>query len=286
VRGSPAFVLSNLLRHLYRIIRQTAGLGAWQVISPGGGTGRVAVVENLKTIQGHRFEQPTVIITPQVRGDEEIPAGVIAVLTPQTVDIVSHVAIRARNNRVLLATCYDPEMIRHLQALAGHRLRLASPPTNDLVFEEAERTESPPPLFRESAGAEPKKATRPSFIAYALLSKAFNEYVVGGKSINQTRLVGKLPEWIHLPRSVALPFGVFERVLEDSRNRAILEHYQGLLSRVEDQSEVLAELRKVILTLEAPPELIQSLHEVVGKAGLEWPQDWEKAWTSIKRVWA
>jgi alpha-glucan,water dikinase len=285
VRGSPAFVLSTVLRHFAPLNRTAAGLGPWQVVSTGGGTGRVEVVENLKSIQGRHFEQPTVMISQRVEGDEEIPPGVIAVLTPQTVDIVSHVAIRARNNRVLLATSYEPERLRHLQSLAGHGLRLVLTPTNELTYEEAMVTESNPSKPGKPAAAESREVTPPSFTAYAILPCDFKDHVVGGKSINQTRLAGKLPGWVHLPRSVALPFGVFEKVLGEG-NRAIQERYLELLRRADETTDVLPELRESILSLGAPPELTRSFHDAMSKAGMPWPGDWEKAWTSIKRVWA
>lgn len=42
---------------------------------------------------------------------------------------------------------------------------------------------------------------------------------MGAKSRNIANLRGKLPSWIHLPTSVALPFGVFEKVLAESINK-------------------------------------------------------------------
>lgn len=44
---------------------------------------------------------------------------------------------------------------------------------------------------------------------------------VGAKSRNIAYLKGKLPSWIGIPTSVALPFGVFEKVLSDNRNQVI-----------------------------------------------------------------
>jgi hypothetical protein len=42
---------------------------------------------------------------------------------------------------------------------------------------------------------------------------------VGAKSRNIANLKRKLPSWIKVPTSVAIPFGVFEKVLEDERNK-------------------------------------------------------------------
>lgn len=42
---------------------------------------------------------------------------------------------------------------------------------------------------------------------------------VGAKSRNIANLRGKLPSWVRLPTSAALPFGVFEKVLAESINK-------------------------------------------------------------------
>lgn len=48
---------------------------------------------------------------------EDIPQGVTAVLTESTTDVLSHVAIRARSQGVLLATCFDDAEWQRLTAM-------------------------------------------------------------------------------------------------------------------------------------------------------------------------
>ena len=38
---------------------------------------------------------------------EDIPPGIVAILTPSGVDVLSHIGIRARTQKVLLASCHD-----------------------------------------------------------------------------------------------------------------------------------------------------------------------------------
>jgi hypothetical protein len=76
------------------------------------------------------YAEPTVLLVNQVGGDEEIPDGVVACVTPQAPDVLSHVSVRARNCEVLFATCYDPSQLEALQAMADQpvqvRRRLSS----------------------------------------------------------------------------------------------------------------------------------------------------------------
>ncbi|VAX30948.1 Phosphoenolpyruvate synthase [hydrothermal vent metagenome] len=284
VRGRPAFVLSMLLRYLDPVLRKKAKLGNWQVISQGEGVGRVETVESLSAVQGKSFDRPTVIIADKVRGDEEPPEGVTAVITPDAVDLVSHVAVRARNARLLFAICYDRKHLERLKSLRDRYLSFAVNASGDVVFEEVsgEMVTAPP---RVKLGFI--KIARPEFTAYAIAATDFREGLVGGKSLNLTRLQGKLPDWIHLPASVALPFGVFENVLALDRNSGIEQRYRELISRLDgNPEEILAEIRKTLLGLEAPEELPAVLRRVMEDAGLAWPKDWDNAWMCIKRVWA
>jgi alpha-glucan,water dikinase len=94
----------------------------------------------------------------------------------------------------------------------------------------------------------------------------------------------------YLP-TVALPFGVFERVLAEEKNREIAKLYEELTLRINKEAkklngEVLGELRKTILALKAPDGLASSLHKVMEGAGLAWPASWDDAWMCIKRVWS
>ena len=66
------------------------------------------------------------LITDRVSGDEEVPANVTAVLTRDTPDLVSHLAVRARNARVPLATCWDEAVYQSFKELAGKQVGIAS----------------------------------------------------------------------------------------------------------------------------------------------------------------
>lgn len=48
-------------------------------------------------------------------GEEEIPEGCVAVITPDAPDVLSHVSVRARNMRVLFATCHDEEPLKEIK---------------------------------------------------------------------------------------------------------------------------------------------------------------------------
>ena len=282
--GSVGFVLSILLRHLDPLLRQAAHLGNWQIISRGRGAGRLEVVESLSSIQGQHFDTPRVVVADKVTGEEEIPETVTAVIAPDVVDIVSHVAVRARNAHVLFASCHDPELLQHLKSLQGRHVQLEVTPAGDVTA-----TESAPAAPAPTTQRPERRLTvaARSFTRYAIPLAQFDETLVGGKACHQARLRGRLPDGVRLPASAALPFGVFEKVLSLPLNKEVAQHYTELLGRTANAGpEPLAALRETVLALAAPDELKNALREAMTGAGLTWPEDWATAWSRIKQVWA
>lgn len=75
---------------------------SWQVISPVEAVGYVVVVDELLTVQTKIYDRPTILVARKVKGEEEIPDGTVAVLTPDMPDVLSHVSVRARNSKVFM----------------------------------------------------------------------------------------------------------------------------------------------------------------------------------------
>jgi len=286
VRGnSVSFALSTLLRQLDPLLRKSAHMGNWQIVSRGRGAGKVEVVDSLRAVQRAKYDGPTIIIADKVMGDEDIPEGVTAVIAPDVTDIVSHVAVRARNANLLFASCHDPELFEHLKSLRGHFLQLDVNPAGDVGIQEtseAREAKQPEQTEKRKLSLVSKK-----FGKYAIALGDFNEKVVGGKSLHQARLRGQLPDWIQLPKSVAIPFGVFEKVLGLSSNKDVAKRYDKLVKQADaGGADILAKLRETVLALRAPDELKAALQQTMTSSGLEWPTDWEKTWNRIKQVWA
>lgn len=56
--------------------------------------------------------------------------------------------------------------------------------------------------------------------------------MVGAKACNLAKLRQKLPDWILVPRSIALPFGTFEAVLTDPANAAVAAELQQIQAKL------------------------------------------------------
>jgi alpha-glucan, water dikinase len=121
VRGGPAFVLSTLLRKAEPSIRRIADLGPYAVIAPHDKeiTGPVVVFKNLRESISAKFKRNTVVIADHCDGDEDVPDRTAFVVIGSSVDVLSHVAVRARNEHHGLVACLDGDELARLRTLHG-----------------------------------------------------------------------------------------------------------------------------------------------------------------------
>ncbi|MDE3067508.1 MAG: hypothetical protein KGJ60_08150 [Verrucomicrobiota bacterium] len=207
-------------------------------------------------------------------------------IAPDVTDIVSHVAVRARNARLLFATCYDSPTLARLKLLHGHQLEVRVTLSGDVAFKEIAKAA---PASRPKAPSAPAAAARPQFTKFAITSEEFGGLLVGAKSLNQKLLRENLPDWIRVPESAAIPFGVFEEVLNWKENKSILERCRQLSRSLEQNAsptKTLEELRSTINQLQAPDAMAQAFAQALKASHLTPPQCWDDAWNRIRRVWA
>lgn len=70
------------------------------------------------------YDEPTVLVAKRVTGEEEVPEGAVAVLTPDAPDVLSHVSVRARNMKVLFAICHEEEPLKEIEQKQGTSISL------------------------------------------------------------------------------------------------------------------------------------------------------------------
>ncbi|CAN6238024.1 unnamed protein product [Urochloa humidicola] len=295
IRSGSAASLSLLLNRLDPILRNIANLGSWQIISPVEVIGYVTVVDELLSVQNKCYDKPTVLVAKAVNGEEEIPDGVVAVLTPDMPDVLSHVSVRARNSKVLFATCFDPEILSELQRNDG-KLISVKPTSADISYREIGESEllvaNSPTADDDKSGPSISLVKKQFPGKYAIRADEFSDEMVGAKSRNIAYLQGKVPPSVGVPTSVALPFGTFETVLSDKMNKDVAQNVKHLKEKLnQGEFSALEEIRHALLHMIAPTDLVKELKEKMQSCGMPWPGDegeqrWEQAWMAIKKVWA
>ncbi|EOA18356.1 hypothetical protein CARUB_v10006877mg [Capsella rubella] len=290
IRAGPGAVLSTLVNKFDPSLRKIANLGCWQVISSADAYGFLVCVNELIVVQNKVYSKPTVIIASKVTGEEEIPDGVVAVLTPSMIDILSHVSIRARNSKICFATCFDQNVFRNLKSKEGRAISIHTKSTGLLISDGNNYDVSVRHIFISSAPRGVISKGKKFFGHYVISSKEFTDEMVGSKSYNIKFLQERVPSWIKIPTSVALPFGTFENALSDHSNKDVahkIAAFKDSLNRG-DLTKLKA-IQEAILQMSAPialrNELINKLRsERMSSLGDE--SGWNRSWMAIKKVWA
>ncbi|CAG9462085.1 unnamed protein product [Pedinophyceae sp. YPF-701] len=293
VRGGPAFAVSLVLGAVEPELRKDAELGAWQVISPASVEGEVVCVKGLHDVQHKTYEKPTVLICDRVTGEEEIPDGAVAVLTPDAPDVLSHVAVRARNLKTLFATCYEDGPLEELKKLAGKTISMSTSAAGDVRWSE-DATGAGGSAATNGAPQRKITVSIPNWCGkWAVGVDRFADGVVGAKSKNIASLRGKLPEWVNLPASVTIPFGSFEEALKDPANKDLAAKIDEAAKNVpQDPATWLATCRDLAMQVKVPGALREALREALaegGGGGADTVADdakWAACEQALKGVWA
>ena len=299
VRSHSLFVVSQLISMLRPVVRKSAGRSPWQIVSVGNAGleafAGVAVEQTLSEIQGEDFTAtPTVCLTETLGGLEDIPSGITAVITKSPVDLLSHIAIRARNTNVLLASVADDALWNQVLATAGETVRCV------IVGETVnlERATVSGEASRASSAAA-KEATKVRIDPYEpstewiVAPSDYRSSVVGGKSNSLAEMGRELNamglENVVVPGSFAIPFGTFERALEEDEEtrRALAAAVESIsaATTAEERRSALATARSIVRDeLVCPRELEASLSKVI--ADISPTADIAKLWDAVCAVWA
>ena len=301
IRGSGGLVVAQILQALSGHVRAAGQLGVWEVASSQDSVnGELKVMDDIVGIQGQSFDTPQVLLVNKLGGMEDIPPGVVAILSPMGVDVLSHIAIRARNQKVLLASCHDDGVFSALVAAnKDHKFAKVSLDANlQVVVQQGESASALAPTAAAGAVKLASADLEPSKDRYVMLDNEFRAGCLGGKSNNlqllrtsQAEVV--LPGYVKLPSSVALPFGVFDRVLADPVNSAVATKLTALETQLcgdATKDEVtLQTMRDTIVAELAPPSgLIMELRAACSRVGFaaDLMEDEEACFDAIKQVWA
>ncbi len=282
VRGGESFPLSKVVQVMLKHLRAQAGMGGWQIIGPGNVSGILTPVKNLHSVEAVVYGEPVILMTETVGGDEEVPEGVVGIISRYAPDLVSHLSVRTRNLGVVFGACFEDDEWHKLEELTGNSIVISSTPTGGLLFKKGHEASHK----SSQTQFDVSKVKVRDFSGWAVARKDFTREILGGKSNNLNILLGNLPDWIGLPMSMAVPFGAFERALGAPENREYISVYRSLLELLdEDTDKHLSDLRSLILQLKEPVGFKAEFMAVWDTCGFA-DISWEEIWSAIRKVWS
>jgi len=288
-RGGPGFAASLMLSAYEKCLRRVSGGAAWQVVSLTDA--RLGTLHTMPNMRGDvKLPSPSVVLTDTLGGEEDPPEGTVAVITCSAVDVLSHIAVRARTMGVFMATCFDSEAFDALKVLEGKVVQVAAKADAVLVGETAFL--GVPESLGSGGGVSSKKVciSRPPPSAELWIDESGigAGRTTGAKSRNLAALRAHLPDWIKLPHSAVVPHGVLARVLAAPENVQMSSQLSDLSAQLKDRHEMvevlLMQMRDTIQGLQLPQSIGPELQKAVETHGAK-PGDtaW---WKALTAVWA
>ena len=278
VRGSLFFSLSMILKKIELPLRKAADLPDWITISPGKKQGRVVLVDTIREVQFETYSEQTILMTRKIDGDEEVPEGVQGVVLVNGFsypDVLAHVSVRARNNHAVFAVFLDEKKGHDLMhSLNNKWVTIESRPREVLLQEvpkDEKKGDHKAELKTQKLEIHHPNLTESLFVEL----EEFAEGVTGAKSKNTRILLEKgIAEWVHFPKSGAVPFNTCEKILK-TENPDKMKRLELLLKKLKTASsrklilKILEKCGSLIKSIEFSKESKSELRDHFSKMGIK-----------------
>lgn len=305
IRAGVIFQVSKVCTVLLKAVRSVIGSSGWDVLVPGVAHGALLQVERI--IPGSlssSMKGPVVLLVNKADGDEEVKAAgenIVGVILLQELPHLSHLGVRARQEKVVFVTCEDDDTIADLRLLEGKHVRLgASSSDVDLsavsdenvgdISSEPSSTQKPSNEFslplatdKLSYMPEPKSYTSGENGSSSVLELAEASIESSGakaKSCGTLSVLASLsnkvysdqgiPAAFKVPSGAVIPFGSMEDALKKSGS---VESYTSLLERIEAAEVESGELDSLSSELQAMVSLLSPTEQTVESLKTIFPED-------------
>ncbi|XP_021646035.2 phosphoglucan, water dikinase, chloroplastic isoform X2 [Hevea brasiliensis] len=132
IRAGVIFQVSKLCTLFLKAVRNTLGSQGWDVLVPGAARGTLFQVESIVPGSLPSTIGPVILVVNKADGDEEVTAAssnIVGVVLLQELPHLSHLGVRARQEKVVFVTCEDEDKVDYLQRLTGKYVRLEASST-------------------------------------------------------------------------------------------------------------------------------------------------------------
>ncbi|XP_075496743.1 LOW QUALITY PROTEIN: phosphoglucan, water dikinase, chloroplastic-like [Primulina tabacum] len=291
IRAGVIFQVSKFCSLLLKAVRKVLGSEGWDILVPGDAFGTLVQLENIEpgsvpsTVRG-----PVILVVNKADGDEEVTsvgANVAGVILMHELPHLSHLGVRARQEKVVFVTCEDDEKVADIKMLDGKFVKLEASTTgvtltpslsdsrNDNITLE-KRTSTGNLTDNSHSLRTIKFFGRPAEAGIILLENA--DLQSSGAKATACRSLASLavdsnkvhneqgvPASFKVPAGAVIPFGSMEMTLENSGS---LDTYRSLLERIEtakmdkELDKLCKELQELVSSLNPSKAIIDGLSQI------------------------
>ena len=272
IRNHLVFQLSKLVGPLLKSIRTIAALPPWDPIVSGRVSGRLAEALCLHDLTGP-FDESIVALLDEVKGDEEVPAGVGGMIVAHETPYLSHLAVRARQAKVVFVASEDKERFVELRHFVGKRVMLDVSATR-MNLEILSDLEDGGASDRKGETRQESLEVPDVFLSSPLTLLPLDQVTLqtGGSKADGVRRLKEMSRieqaGFATPPGLVIPFGVMEASL--ATRPALRQAYRALVYQLNelqnsDFLEALGKLRGMIRQLDVPHEIVSGVIERFSK---------------------
>ncbi|TKY50532.1 Phosphoglucan, water dikinase [Spatholobus suberectus] len=295
IRAGVIFQVSKLCTLLLKAVRSTLGSQGWDVLVPGAALGKLVQVERI--VPGSlpsSVEGPIILVVNKADGDEEVTAAgrnIVGVILQQELPHLSHLGVRARQEKVVFVTCEDDENVADIQKLIGSYVRLeASTAGVNLKLSSSVDTDDNSST-RSSSDDSVLGVEVPSFssgrisnfdqgassggvilLPDAVIQTSGAKAAACGHLSSLSAVSDKVysdqgvPASFRVPSGAVLPFGFMELELEKSNSteafRSILEKIETAKLESGELDVLCHQLQELISSLKPSKDIIESIGRI------------------------
>ncbi|TYK17008.1 phosphoglucan [Cucumis melo var. makuwa] len=304
IRASVIFQVSKLCTILLKAVRSSLGSQGWDVLVPGSVEGTFVQVERI--VPGSlptSIEGPVILMVNKADGDEEITAAgsnITGVVLLQELPHLSHLGVRARQEKVVFVTCEDEERVSVLQKLLGKFVRMEASATGVHI---CPPSDSSPNNFPISTDKFPAR-TAPDEYVFTFEKSSMEDpslppdskqeissgvvpladagaQIAGAKAAACGRLASlaaiseksftnlQIPAAFRVPAGAVIPFGSMESALTQSNS---MKTFKSILEQIET-AKVGVELDELCKQLQELVSSLQLSQDIIDSVGRIFPED-------------
>ncbi|CAH8382078.1 unnamed protein product [Eruca vesicaria subsp. sativa] len=297
IRAGIIFQISKLCTVLLKAVRNTLGSEGWDVIVPGSTSGTLVQVDSivpgsLPSTDGG----PIILLVNKADGDEEVSAAnenIAGVMLLQELSHLSHLGVRARQEKIVFVTCDDDEKVADIRRLVGKYVSLeASPSHVNLILSTEDRSLTPKSNANKKTDkksvsvdvkeSKPVSSSSKDIPSGGIIELADSDASTSGSKAAACGLLASLaaastrvhsehgvPASFKVPTGVVIPFGSMELALQQSNSE---EKFTSLLENLETATpeegkldNICDQINELIKSLQVPKETINNISKAFPK---------------------
>ncbi|KDP32558.1 hypothetical protein JCGZ_13108 [Jatropha curcas] len=297
IRAGIIFQVSKLCTLLLKAVRSTLGSQGWDVLVPGAAQGTLFQVESI--VPGSlpsSMKGPVILVVNKADGDEEVTAAgsnIVGVVLLQELPHLSHLGVRARQEKVVFVTCEDDDKVNDIQRFTGKYVRLEASSTavnltltsqdcvdgdsivKDLPVNTTAKVDASgfhKPTIQTSYSNQGLSSGGVILLADADALSSGAKAAACGRLASLAAVSNKVysdqgvPASFHVPKGAVIPFGSMELALEQSNST---ERFTSLLQQIEtarveggELDNLCSQLQKLISSLQPPKDTIDGISRI------------------------